>query len=357
MVNKSYTPETCEVFRIFTLYPADGLDNLQYTETYSGYKCLVPKTIKLNDTVVFIPPQSVVDTAREEFAFLAKINKSGKITAQRFRGNWSYGLIIPAPPWAKPGDDLTEHLGIKHWTPEKDEPRPSPKTKTMFWSKIKTFIFHIKSSHVPPKRHPDYDLDNWVKFSGLLTPGEMVSITEKIHGTNASYSYQSVFGFNPKIYVKSHYQYKSPTTPGFHGDVWHGILKKTGWLRELCKKYKNIVFYGEIFGNKIQKEILYGHETNIRIFDAYDTNTKTWWNREKLEAAVKLTFSPCFVDNYLVHEYTREPYYPGLVERYLTGQSYYNPLEIREGIVISSIQNRLALKAINPFYLERIGRR
>lgn len=152
---------TCDVVEIkLEVHPnADSLSLVQVGD----FQCAVRTTDWADgDLAVYIPPDSVVPDTKE-FEFLGK-NK--RIKARKLRGEWSVGLLIPAPVDAKVGDDYMEQLGVVHYEPQIHG----------------HFTTGGDNVTPPPGFIPTYDVLNFRKYSGLFNDGEEVVVTEKIHG-------------------------------------------------------------------------------------------------------------------------------------------------------------------------------
>jgi len=103
------------------LEPHPNADRLSIVKIYGGGYQVVVRTEDWigKDRGVYIPPDNVVpDTP--EFAFL---KDERRIKARRLRGQWSAGLLVPAPPGAQIGEDMTQVLGIVHYEPPESNPR------------------------------------------------------------------------------------------------------------------------------------------------------------------------------------------------------------------------------------------
>lgn len=355
----------CEVFEITELREAKGLENLKYID-FGYYPCLVSKNdYKPGDLAVYIPPDSLVNIDTPRFSFLKKLDKykskSGmvRITAQKFRGNQSMGLVLPAPEGTKPGDDVAQLWGIEHWNePEREEATSKAKTKPKLpWYKKLFGIFSAKNkpNWYPPVPGPTYDVESWYRYGNMFGENEPIRITEKIHGTNAGFTLQYQKPRWPwqkpekKIFVRSRTLYKKPgdTYTGFYKeDVWWDVFDRTPALQDQVLKYPNKIFYGEIYGPKIQKSVKYAVKTPaIRLFDVFDTEAYNWVSEED---QLKIQVEPTL---WVPMLYTG-PHIAETVKSYISGKNFENT-DIREGIVISSMIRRLKLKAVSPEYLER----
>src|SRR5438128_12699518 len=91
----------------------ENADSLSIVDIFGYTVCVRTADWKDGDFGAYIPPDSVVpDTP--EFAFLAG---KTRIKAKRLRGVVSFGLLMPAPPGGKIGDDVAELMGVTHYEP------------------------------------------------------------------------------------------------------------------------------------------------------------------------------------------------------------------------------------------------
>ena len=141
----------------------------------NGYTCGVRKDdFRDGDLAVFVEPDTCVPVADERFSFLAgAAYTSGEYTGhacikvQKFRGLYSQGLVVKAPPGAAVGDNVFESLALKHYDPELAGERQK---------------FDANSAGTEGFGEK-YDIEHLVKHAPLME-GKLVLITEKINGTN-----------------------------------------------------------------------------------------------------------------------------------------------------------------------------
>jgi hypothetical protein len=127
-----------------------------------GWQCCVGKgDFTRGDRGVYVPPDYVVP----EF---------GRITVRKLRGQISQGLLIPVPEALShlpTGVDVMDALGITRYEPV----LPAP----------------TDGEYIQGPTAPVFDVENYQRYP-RLEAGEMVVITEKIHGTNARYCWSDV---------------------------------------------------------------------------------------------------------------------------------------------------------------------
>jgi len=317
------------------LKPHENADNLSLVEI-DGYTVVVrTQDWKNGDLGAYIVPDSLVpNTELFSFAFQNPEKDYQRITVKKLRGVYSEGMLVPAPEGAKEGDNVAKKLGVKRYVPQfkvdsQQEPGPA------------LFI-------------PKYDLEAFKKFSRVFYDGEEVIVSEKIHGSNGRYVFDSK---KDRMFAGSRTQWKlrSDRCPW-----WISFNHNQDWIEPFCRANPNIVLFGELYGN-VQK-LKYGleHDVSFLAFDVYDPVTQAYLTRKEiheLPQAFKLRFVPTL----WIGNFYREKIY-SLVD----GPSLIKGADhIREGIVISSLHesrlpawetrlDRKKLKLVSNNYLEGV---
>jgi RNA ligase (TIGR02306 family) len=237
---------TCDVVEI-KLEPHSNADSLSLVMV-GDFQCVVrTDDWKDGDLAVYIPPDSIVPDT-EEFKFLGEHRR---IKARRLRGEWSVGLLIPAPSGAKIGDDYMEQLGVVHYEPPicgdcntgGENVRP-PKLKETSTAGLHT---------------PIYDVLNFRKYSRLFEEGEEVIVTEKLHGANARF-----VCVDDEIYCGSRRLWKKEDP----NNLWWKALKNCPVLESWLRHNQNLPVYAEVYGQV--QNLKYGAmkgEVRIAAFD------------------------------------------------------------------------------------------
>lgn len=112
----------------------------------------------------YIPLDAIVP-ATSEWEFMK--DSKYRVKTKKLRGALSQGLLIPAKPEWKLGQDVTEELGIRKYIPGED----SVKTGGDSISAPGNFKYHT-------------DIERIQNFPEFFDESHDVVITEKIHGTN-----------------------------------------------------------------------------------------------------------------------------------------------------------------------------
>lgn len=154
-------------------HPDPEVLRMEITNVFGWTCCIGKGQFRKGDKAVYIEPDYVVKTDIPEFAFLA-INKFGReksevrITVRRFRGVMSQGLLIKVPETLSHlpvGSNVIEELKIVRYE------------ATLPKSTYGNFTFGPSGIHAPK-----FDVENYQRYREVITAGEEVVITEKIHG-------------------------------------------------------------------------------------------------------------------------------------------------------------------------------
>jgi len=159
----------------------------------------------------------------------------------------SYGLLVRAPEGASVGDDVADLFGVEHYEPN----------SCMGIQKRTT---GGDAEQVPDNLRTvaKYDVDSLRRYSRVFTPGELVMVTEKIHGANSRYCFSE-----DRMWCGSRSEWKKKQD----GSIWWRALEVTPQIEEFCRAHPGFILYGEVYG-KVQ-ELRYGVENDVR-FAAFD---------------------------------------------------------------------------------------
>ena len=347
-----------KVVKIDAIFPHTNSDNLEIVQIW-GYQVVVRRNqFPVGSLAAYIESDYTVPLDRNEFKFLddGKGKPRLRITMRRFRGEPSYGLLIPAPQGSVEGDNVMEQLGVERYEP------PAPKGSKM--------LTGIQASG-PDIPVPTYDLENFRKFHKLFNEGERVILTEKIHGTNARYVYhdgmmhcgsRTTWKMKPGTHVKDVTWIdengvevtKTITAPEC---VWWTALEQNPWIEEWCRNHPSMAIYGEVYGPSIQgSDFHYGKSQGQYGFAAFDILDHGRWvdNAELFD-------NPIYSNGLLetVRVVYRGPLDVVALEKLAEEDSSYPKQKIREGIVVKleyeerfdSRHGRVALKYVSDRYL------
>lgn len=349
------TEFACEVVRITELLPHPNADRLELArfEMASGpsdYTVVVRKgEYWVGDKAVYLSVDCVVPLDHKAFKFLGeRLDGAGKthyrLRAARLRGVFSQGLLVSSGRIDRGvGEQLAAEWGITyHRAPEPEDKRPTaPSAK--------------------PKKQPFpiYAIDSLKKVPNLFGPDERVFITEKIHGTNFRFGWarRRLFGtpWGWRFVVGSHRVIKEGGELGFYKeDLWHEAARRMG-LAGKTKAYKGYAFYGELFGytygGKRIQDLTYGCTPGtgpgFALFDVRLPDGRYMDPDARVKFCRQLDLPHVPV---LYTHGTGSGIFSALAE----GRSAYDGSQIREGIVVESVEgDRRKAKYVSQSYLLR----
>ena len=311
-----------------TLEPHPDADTLSIVRVFAGYTvCVRTADWQGRALGAYVPPDSLVDTTRPEFAFLADGKKTKqRIKVRKLRGVVSMGLLIPAPPGAKLGDDLAPALGVVRYEPPvltstMGEPAPPPRG-----------------------RHPAYDIDDLRRYAELFRPREPVWITEKIHGSNARWCF-----VDGEMHAAARGEWKKKDEKL----IWWQALERTPEIEAWCRAHPDWTVYGEAYG-RVQ-DLCYGVQSGVRavVFDLLPPEGHWLDAAEARALAPELPWVPLLA--------REEPFELERILAFAEGPSTMPGADhVREGCVVKPMQERfepslgrVCLKLVGNGYLER----
>ncbi len=301
-------------------------DRLEIT-TVEGCPCIFQTgQFKTGDSAVYIPVDAVVTQGISGLEFL-KYTTLGKcrIKALRLRGIFSMGVLLSADPTWEPGQDVAAILGITKFEEAED-------------------LGMNTENESDPGFMPVYDMENFRKYGGHFSEGEIVSVTEKIHGCNSRMTFR-----DGRLWVGSHRQVKRPDDT----NLWWDVAKRYD-LEAKLSTVPGIVLYGETYG--AVQDLKYGTkpgERLFRAFDAFDSTDGKWLSAEPFFALCQKLDIPTVPVLYF------GPFTDAKVRELAAGKSTLAD-HMREGVVIRPVVERyvehfgrLILKLISEEYLLR----
>ena len=399
-----------KVVRILQLEKHPNADTLDIIKI-DGYQIVSKRgQFQIGDLAIYITPDSVVPQT-EPFRFIWEpyvdpflveqqkkqepipltipevSEKRRRITVRKFRGEWSEGLLLPVRDFGisdkgsycdyletyswKEGEDVSDFLGITHYDPDKGkestfgENSSAPKARKKGYPRslrgwynyitrrIKQFLgLEAKtdgSSEAVSLGIPVYDVDAWKNYKNVFVDGELVQVTEKIHGSNARYIF-----FDGVMYAGSRTLWKSANS----NCIWRKALKENPWIEEWCRAHEGYVLWGEV--TPTQGGYEYGSKKpQFFVFDVRTPDGK-WLDESTPEGLAILT---CLY-GYSVPTLYKGPFNLEKIMEFVDGPSTIKGAKnMREGVVIKTIPERhvhglgrAQLKIVSNRFLERDGK-
>jgi RNA ligase (TIGR02306 family) len=303
----------------------------------------------------YIPEQSVVpDPILDDLGLKGRLHgsKKNRVKAIRMRGALSQGLLYPARDGWSHGQNVTDELGITKFRAKV----PKPMAGNMW--------------RAGPERTYGYYINNIKKHPNLIKEGELVEITEKIHGTFCCIGYMPKRLEHPEfgrwvVFSKGigsrhlALRHNDPqNAENIYIKVFNQVKDKIQIVVESANEIREIDYpvfiMGEVFGDGVQ-DLKYGASLEFRVFDVYAFGS--FMSRELLrEFCVEIGIPMVPVLYY--GSFSRET-----LGELTKGQTTINGAKhIREGVVIRPLIERddprigrVILKSVSEAYLTRKG--
>ncbi len=262
------------VVKIDAIKPHPNADSLSLTDVNGWQVIIRTGDFTVGELAVFVEPDYCVPIEHPAFKFLEKNSRYNlvyaRLKAVRLRQEISYGLLVPLRSFpelagVQEGDDVMEKLGIIRYEPSMPK-RAGLGGDAVAYADLPTTIFPMTVK---------FDLENLKHYKNVIEPGELVVVTEKIHGANGRF-----MGANGHIFCGSrgHWLKEDDAKPC----AWWKAFRGTPGMEELLRAFDRVIFYGEVYG-RVQS-LRYGRPDsyNIALFAAYDTNNDEYWATSRL---------------------------------------------------------------------------
>lgn len=352
--------EVCEIKNIESHPNADRLDIAQV----KGWNCIVGKNqYKIGDWVVFFPPDSIIPNNIIEKYELEFLKKDGRVGTLKLRGFISQGLVLPVTglcsEWIDLGDNVADILGIKKYEVQE---RIVSKSGKITSKKVQNPYFSKYT-----------EIENVKNFDREFQEGDIVVITEKIHGSNIRFGWLpieinfkngNVLGILRSLWKKYILGEKCEFVYGSHNVQLQFVNDKNFYGKNIyaevlkgVDKYllpAGYIFYGEVYGKGVQ-DLEYGKSgLDLALFDIKNIQTGEYIDILKM-------FSMCTELGLMTVPILYQGQFDyNVLKKCTEGQSSICPTQLREGCVVKPILEtnsrklgRLVLKSINPEYLLR----
>jgi len=358
----------CYVGIIGEVKPIEGADNIEQV-LVGGWNAITKKgEYQVGDKVVVATTDAVIPQELSDLmGVTGYLRKGQRVRTVKLRGVYSECLImskntIPALrkyPTLTEGEDLMGLLGIVKY-----EPPVKMVEMNVGGRKVKY--------HQNPNFHVYHKFPNLKNVPEMFNEEDVVTITRKLHGTNARYGIvkkkrlsllDRVRKFFGNKWVEFEYVYgshnveKGSDSQGFYStDVWRTIadeykIKEKLW--EYVKEYytpqylgSGIVIYGEIYGHGIQKNYEYGlQDIKFAGFDVeVDGTYQSYFNERTILDILDLpTVELLYRGNWSKEEQDKHVF-----NNFIEGTKVPH-----EGVVVKSVtgERQKVGKVINPDYL------
>lgn len=301
-----------------------------------------------------------VETARQRLEVIEKEIDANikylRIAVKKLRGVISMGMLVQCPEGLEIGEDAAEIIGITHYEPPTVEEQDASRRHT--------------GDDVAPAPvmiyAPKYDVESVYKYADCFERGELVYVSEKIHGQNARfvatdngndpYVETSPAGFvktltNVSIHAGSRTEWKKKEG----GSNWWRVLEQNPWIENWLYDNQDMVLYGEIYG--WVQELKYGAKAGELKFRAFDILNGT----EYLNA---MDFIKALPEEHRVPDFGIHPFDFEALQKLADGQTTIRGAShIREGIVVKPVierqhwkLGRVMVKMVSNAYLEKSAR-
>jgi RNA ligase (TIGR02306 family) len=257
------------------------------------------------------------------------------IKAKRIRNVYSQGMLVPLPEKLpkRIGESLVDALHLKKWEEAEEENLPVKLRRA--------------NAEKPPVGWsiPYYDIEGIRKYLACLRSDEEIVLTEKIHGSNASFCYDGT-----KLWVKSrnNYQKFDPDT------FWWDIAVRYD-LENKLSQFPNHVFFGEIYGQvkgfKYDCKLENGKmPTKIRFFDIFSVKDMRYVDYDVFVAMIQQAGLETTPELYRGAWLGKEAMYP-----YAEGLTTLGGGHIREGFVLRTVKERFEYKLQSRMQVKLVG--
>ena len=221
-------------------------DRLEITHVDNYPVVIGAGSFQPGDLAVYIPVDSVLPN-EPEFEAVYKYTAKGRVKAAKLRGIFSMGILhtrdypfLPQPD----GVTLAEWLGITKYEPPAE-------------------IIMGGDALPDDGKLPKYtDIEGLRRYPHILEEGEVVVVTEKLHGACARFGW-----IDGEFYVGSKNQRLDPAG----NNAWSRAAREIELAdRLLAANFQNHIFFGELLG---VQDLKYGHANgalSLRFFDVFN---------------------------------------------------------------------------------------
>lgn len=387
------------ITEIKEILPHDNATALEIAKVYDWSVVVQKGRYKAGDRVIYVPVDSILPWELENKIFPpeSKIKlRHSRVRSIKLRGKISQGMIIDLEDVSNDGMialDSTKYSYIEITDPDVLEYNFADTLGiTKYEPPAHSIPAHMRvgAAGKPKPTNPHFkkytDIENFKYYDRMFQDGEEVYISEKLHGTSFRVGWfpmeantlwkkvKKYFGYLPawefcwgsrtvQIQVKGkHSGVNIPSQGVSFDDIYTKMVKQYN-IREILPH--GYALYGEIVGDGVQKNYLYGcgqGEHKLYIYDIMIDGQ--WQDHDMFKATIEginasstrqygsLAFNPLqTVPNLYVGPFSKE-----VVDKLRDGDSVIGGQKVREGIVIKPVKEavcsigRKVLKYISDAY-------
>jgi len=355
----------CYVGRIGEIRPIEGADNIELSIVNDWHAITKKGQYTVGDQVIVATTDAVIPLSiSDEMGVTGYLRKGQRVRTVKLRGVYSECLILPMDLLVfvdkiQDGEDMMELLGIVKYEP--------PVKMVEMSVGGRKFKYHQN-----PNFHVYYKFPNLKNAPEMFNEEEIVTVTRKLHGTNARYGIvkkkklsildhvRKFFGVKWVGYeyvYGSHNVEKGSDSQGFYStDVWGTIADSYGIKSKLWNFVKTfnspnllgdgLIIYGEIYGHGIQKNYNYGLETIM--FAGFDVEMDGKYLPHHDEKNIFESLDLPRVEVLYMGPWSKEEQ-----DKHVFGNMIEGTKVPHEGVVVKSVtgDRHKVGKVINPDYL------
>lgn len=316
--------------------------------------------LKTGDLAVYIQEGSIVpEYIQEEVGCLGKLAGPSKnrVKAVTLRGVLSQGLCYKAREGWSEGQDVAEIIGITKY----EAPIPAQ--------------FSGEIGNIGYENTFNFDIENVKRHPNIIQDGELVSMTEKLHGTFTVIG--SLYDNKPIEHI-----YQGKTFVSSKGNFAKGLVirnvdanNRNTYIRtaikfnlyeavqKISERFKtNVYLAGETFGDV--QDLHYGLKSGEFDFRAFNIFVGNKLSKEGIRALDDSEFEELLTEFNIkrVPVLYKGPFSKEVMLKYTDGKETYSGTEshMREGIIVEPLIQRktpeigrVVLKSVSAAYLNR----
>lgn len=399
MLNKKGERELAYLVKIDDIQPIVGSDNCESAVIGAWHIMTRKGTFHIGDIAIYFEIDSLLDTTKEEFAFMSKYK--GKVKTQRYtfggKGNFiSQGLLMHPNDFgwvtvvSESGDKegvmlasgairavdtearfLTEELGVKYYDPEDEKRKKDPKPKQPELPKffyvgvgrkmmriewLKNIIIKLfgkkKRKNIWPYWVVKTDEERVQNIPWIIKEEDEWIQTEKIDGSSATFTMIRRGRHKFDYYVCSrNVVFETGKEQCYYDKNIYLEMSEKYQIEAFLKQYLQfnkdiewVTIQGEIYGPSVQKRDYSLKERELAVFNFIDSKNGRWNSARAAGYLFQFQFVPVLNERFKMPETVDE-----LLEM-ANGNSAIDG-KPREGFVFRSLDGRKSFKVVSNDYL------